>query len=374
MANVEKLTGRKGRRSDNKTETGKADTLNFALTAGAVGLGLALLDLKQAAAAGTDSKSRLPDDDDRKSDSSVSADQATLGIEHSKTVDHPGHGNRADGGPAVANGEESGAQIASSESSHETMQQVSESASSLAAATGDAAHATAVAPTDAGISASVVHANSEAGEALEGAHGASSVISSAIATVAPSDGALGGAGKVLEIVDGVTSSLLGNGGLLPIAPVLSGAVQSLIGKDGLLGTLTGEHNGDVVVGLADTGHELVEGLGDTVNNLVDNAGGGIVGGILSGGHGGILGGLLGSGSTAGEAVTASNSAASTGTQAHVDPGAASNFFEVAHSALQITEGVADVITPILTFVGQPFIEDDAHTDADHASNASTHHA
>lgn len=373
MANVEKLTGRKGRRSDNKTETGKADTLNFALTAGAVGLGLALLDLKQAAAAGTDSKSRLADDD-RKSDSSVSADQATLGIEHSKTVDHPVHDNRADGGPTVANGEENGAQIASSESSHETMQQLSEPASSLAAAdeaaTGDAAHATAVAATDASTSASVVHTNSEAGEALEGAHGASSVISSAIATVAPSDGALDGAWKVLEVVDGVTSSLLGNGGLLPIAPV----IHSLVGNGGLLGNLTSEHNGDVVVGLADTGRELVGGLGDTVDTLVDNAGGGILGGILSGGHGGILSGLLGSGSAAGEVATASNSAASTGTQAHVDPGAALNFFEVAHSALQITEGVADVITPILTFVGQPFIEDDAHTDTDHASNASTHHA
>lgn len=369
MANVDKLDGRKGRRSDSKTEIGKADnTLNFALTAGAVGLGLALLETRQAAA-GTDSKSGLPDDD-RKSDTSVSADQAVPSIDHSRTADHMVHENFANGGgPAVASGDEISAETAaasSSESSPETLQQASESASSLAAAddaaAGNTTHdvATVMASTDTGISASTVHTNSEGDRAFEGAHGASSVISSAIGTVASSDGALDGAGKVLEIVDDVANNLLGNGGVLDIAPVITEPAKNLVG--------------DVLASVANTG-TLVE-------DIVGKAG------ALIGSHQGLLNGLLGTGAAAaaGEVATASDSSVSTqgaastqnivttGTQSHVDAGAPLNMFEeVAHSALQITEGVADAITPILAFVGQPIIEDDAHTDTDHSINVLAHH-
>lgn len=398
MANVDKLDGRKGRRSDSKTEIVKADnTLNFALTAGAVGLGIALLEMEQAAA-GTDSKSGLPVDEDRKSDTSVSADQVVPDIDHSRTANYAVQENLADGGLAAASGDEIRAETAAalkSEGSPETVQKASEAASALAAtddvALESTAHgmATASASAGTGPSASAVHANSGGGGTFGDAHGASSIISSTITTVAPSDGALDGAGKVLHVVEGVADSLLGDSGVLDIAPVITGAVDSLVGRDGVLGSLVGDHSGDVIAGLAGTGDAVVDGLvgqDGTLDGLVGSGGGGLLS-TLIGSHQGILSGLLGTGSASapGEATTASDSAASTqdaastqnivatATQVHADPGAASNMFEMAHSALQITEGVADVITPILTFVGQPIIEDDAHADTDHSTNASTHH-
>ncbi|MDX8532461.1 hypothetical protein RFM41_29400 [Mesorhizobium sp. VK25A] len=402
MADIEKFDGRKSRRSDSKTEAGKVgNALNFALTAGTVGLGLALLDQEQAAASSADSKASFSHDDDGRSDSSVSADQAVPGIDHSKTADHALHVTNADNGPAATNGGEIAARTAAastltSESTPETLRHASDSAPSPAAAndgnTANSANdvATVSTPTDTGHSPSAAHINSAEGGTIEGAHGASSVIDS--------NDALSAAGDALKAVGDVANNLLGDGGGLGVVPMIAETVDTLVGKDGVLGALVGEHNSDVLGGLTVTSNEILEGLVGKDGALGGVLGGGLVGdgdgGVataLTGSHGGIVGGLinaavglLGGGASSeaaadgGATAHASDAASTQGvgvteTQADVASGAPSNMFEVAHAALQITEGVADAITPTLTFVGQPIIEDDAHTDTDHSIHVSIQH-
>lgn len=186
---------------------------------------------------------------------------------------------------------------------------------------------------------------------------------------------------MLQTVGDVANDLLGHGGVLGVAPVIAETVDNLIGKGGVLDGLIGGHGGNVVAGLANTTSEVVESLVGK-GALGGNGEGGVLS-ILTGGHGGILSGLLGTEAVA--AATNGGVAASAGaaptqhiatTEAHIslDPMAPSNMFEAAHTALQLTEGVANAITPILTFVGQPIVEDDGHTDPDHSINISAHHA
>lgn len=168
MANAAKLGGRKGRRPDNKTEIGKADnTLNFALTAGAVGLGLALLDLKQAAAAPA-SKANVSHDDDRQPDASPPADQAMSGPEHQSVAGAASHGNGVDAELTVTGGEVavSAASAGNTDGAVETIHQAPE-AISLLAATVDAAGMGTAHAEAAGI-VPAIHTGSEGSGGLEG--------------------------------------------------------------------------------------------------------------------------------------------------------------------------------------------------------------
>jgi hypothetical protein len=392
MAYIEKLDGRRGRRLDSKTETGKADnTLNFALTAGAVGLGIALLDLEQAAAAPA-AKPASSHGDDRLSDSSLVAEHDQPAIDRAAPAGHALHDN-ADNGPATPNEGEinvHAAAAASPEASSAALQDVPETAAATAAAhhvnAGDSGLevATAAASMGPGVSAAAAHTNSGESGTTEGVHGISSLVDSAIAATAPIDHALDAAGDVLGVVGDVAHGLLGNGGVLGVAPVIAETVDGLVGKDGVLGSLVGEHNGDLLGNLAGNGNGILDGLvgqDAPLGHLVGGDGGGGILAAVTGSHGGILGGLLGGGGAAaasnGGAASSpdagsSHDVAAAATQTDAAAGVPTNMFEVAHAALQITEGVADAITPTLTFVGQPIVEDDAHTDTDH-SHLSIHH-
>ncbi|WP_156771508.1 hypothetical protein [Labrys sp. WJW] len=475
MAYLEKLNDLKGRRSDTKSKTGSAENpLNFALAAGAVGLGIALLESEQAAA-NSDPKSGVSHDDRRVSDSSAAAEQAKAGVDHSATVDHAIH-NEASNGPAAANGGEVNALTASSppsENSPDGLPRGTESAhSSAEAAHGSAGSSAAgaligTALADDALSATLSHSSSGEGGLAVVTHSISAVTGPLAEALAPVE-------QVLEPVTDVVHNLLGNNGVLPVSLDIGETVKEVLGPDGIIGSLIGD-DGNIIKGLVDPGNGLdsivtkvtslvggddgniLHALADTGKEGLDGVVGkdGLVGsllgsgGVLSGltggqdetpsqstdngghhdsnnldgladagkesldgvvGKDGLVGGLLGgggvlSGLTGGHDETSSQSvdnsghnstspavtaahestpapateaASATETAAATTHAAAAetptDMFAATHAALQITEGVAHALTPILTFVGQPFIDDDGHTDTDHSHHASTHHA
>ena len=497
MAYLEKLNDLKGRRPDTKSKTGSAENpLNFALAAGAVGLGIALLESEQAAA-NSDPKSGVSHDDRRVSDSSAAAEQAKAGVDHSATVDHAIH-NEASNGPAAANGGEVNALTASSppsENSPDGLLRGTESAhSSAAAAHGSAGSSAAgaligTALADDALSATLSHSSSGEGGLAVVTHSISAVTGLltealtpvehilepvGLAVTGPLAEALAPVEQVLEPVTDVVHNLLGNNGVLPVSLDIGETVKEVLGPDGIIGSLIGD-DGNIIKGLVDPGNGLdsivtkvtslvggddgniLHALADTGKEGLDGVVGkdGLVGsllgsgGVLSGltggqdetpsqstdngghhdsnnldgladagkesldgvvGKDGLVGGLLGgggvlSGLTGGHDETSSQSvdnsghnstspavtaahestpapateaASATETAAATTHAAAAetptDMFAATHAALQITEGVAHALTPILTFVGQPFIDDDGHTDTDHSHHASTHHA
>ncbi|MGN8119816.1 hypothetical protein [Labrys sp. 22185] len=495
MVYLEKLNDLKGRRSDTKAKTGNADNpLNFALAAGAVGLGIALLESEQAAA-NSDPKSGLSHDDRRVSDTPAAAEQAKAGVDHSATADHPIH-NEANNGPAATNGAEVNVQAASSapsENSPDGLPRGAESAhASAAAAHGSAGSYAAgaligTALADDALSATLSHSSSGEGGLAAVTHPISAVTGLlaealtpvehilepvSLAVTGPLAEALAPVGQVLEPVTDVVHDLLGDNGVLPVSLGIGETVKEVLGPDGIIGSLIGG-DGNIIKGLVDPGNSLdtvvtkvtslvggddgniLHALADTGKDGLDGVVGkdGLVGSILgsggvlagltggqdetpsqstdNGGHhdsnnldgladagkegldgvvgkDGLVGGLLGSGGVlsgltgghddpssqpnngshnstspvataahestpapATESVSATETAAATTHAAAETP---TDMFAATHAALQITEGVAHALTPILTFVGQPFIDDDGHTDTDHSHHASTHHA
>lgn len=443
MAHVgNKGGGRKGRRSDNKTETGKSsagkadDALNFTLTAGALGLGIALLERDQAAAASVDSATNFSHDDERLSDFPLAAEQAEPGIDESTIPGHAVHGSGS-GVPravSVVQINQQAASPADSEGVLENAQQSPEAAESqnLARdghATGDMMMPAVPSPTSPATAASA--SNSGQDGAIEGAQAVSSL---------PGSGRPGGdimpgdtpAERMIEAVSDITGDLLGSDGALGIVPSLTQAVGSLVGEDGVVGALT-DSGGNVLDNLVGEIGEgaVLGGLINSVEGVLGDADGAAIGDLSGGGEavldglvgkdgaldsvvdagGGVLdsligdGGLLGSSSRpekpTSEAETAASPSdtASTGdpveTVAQTEPEPTnvsvespsvsaetpsvsaempSNIFEVTNAALQITEFVADALTPTLTFVGQPIIEVDGPADMDNANSTSAQHA
>jgi hypothetical protein len=484
-----RIDGRKDRRSDSKTETGKSSagkadgTLNFALTAGAVGLGIALLEREQATAANAASAATFSLDSERLSDASAAIAQAKDGIGQSAIAGHAVHdsGNGVPSAVSEAQIDPQTTSPADSESLVERSQQQPEAAEQMAARddnnTVDSVHdaiVPAVALPAGGAAKSVSTAG--AGGAIEEAHNRSSLAGSGQpgVDIMPGDTP---AERTVEAVRDIASDLLGSDGLIGVVPAITNVVGNLVGEDGALDGLT-DIDGNILDGLV--GEDgvlgvLTEGDGNVLDGLVDedgvlgglisnsdgailgslggNAGGvldalvneqnvlgltndgGILGdldgnveavldddgailGDLSGGGEtvvddlvgedsilgsvadsgeGVLGGLIGDGgllgssnvpeeATAGtDTAAASSDIASTEepveTVAQTEPAPTnasaempSNIFDVANAALQITEYVADALTPTLAFVGQPIIETDAHADTDNSSITLAHHA
>ena len=436
MAYLETLNGLKGRRSDTKAKTGNADNpLNFALAAGAVGLGIALLESEQAAA-NSDVKPGSSHDDRRVSDTSAAAEQTRAGVDHSATADHPIH-NNANNGPAATSGGEVNAQATgslSSESSPDGLPRGAESAHSSAAAVhGNAGSSAAgaligTALADDGLSATTSHSSSGEGGLAVVAHTISAITDPLAEALAPVGHVLGTAESVLEPVADVANSLLGHdgllghGGVLDIAPGIAETVESIVAQDGILGSLIGDNDSNILNSLVSSGKDglgtivakdgilgslvdqqdshVLSDLTDAGKEGVDGVVGkdGLIGGLLGGG--GVLSGLTGGhDDTSGQSVNngGHNSTSPAATVAHESTPAPAaelasapetaaatthaaaaetptDMFAATHAALQITEGVAHALTPILTFVGQPIIDDGTHTDTDHSNHASTHHA
>jgi len=447
-----KMDGRKGRRAENKTETAKSsagradDTLNFTLTAGALGLGIALLDLNQADAANTISAADFAQDDDRLSATSFTTGQAERGDGQLAIAGSTVHdiGLDASNATSAAQADHQTVSSTDSEGGAETLQQTTEAGELQIAElkgnnTGDSVQDTTAAASpsaDPAVGTSV--SNSGAGGEITEAYDHSSLADPGElgVDIMPGDTP---AERTVEAVRDIASDLLGGGGLFGVVPGLAEVVGSLVGTgaltagdgsvldalvgdDGLLGALT-NGDADVINGLIGTGSvvgAITGGNGDVLDSLVgaDSVVGavtdgdvdvidGLVGtgsvvGALTGGNGDVLDGLVGAdsvvgavtggndgvlgelvgengllgglGSTEGEASLADaavqdvvETAAPPETIAADTSEAPSNVFDIANAALQITEYVADALTPMLKFVGQPILETDAHTDTDHSS-------
>ncbi|SFU21548.1 hypothetical protein [Mesorhizobium sp. YR577] len=428
-----KIDGRKGRRAENKAETGKSsagraeDTLNFTLTAGALGLGIALLDRDQANAADATSTTDFAQDDDRLSATFSNARQAESGGGRSAIAEDVVHDSGHDAPNATSNVQvdHQAADSADSERGAEILQQPPEAAGSQIAElesnnTEDSIQDAAMPSADPAIGTSV--SNSGAGGAIAETHDRSSLAGPGemVVDIMPGDTP---AERMVEAVHDIASNLLGSDGLLGVVPDLTEAVGGLVDKDGALGALTDgdgsalldaligddgllgaltNGDADVIDALVSTGGvvgAVTGGNGNVLDSLVGTGsvigavtGGnedvldGLVGtegvvGAVTGGNGDVLGDLVGEngllgglGSTEGGASLADaaaedavETAAPPETTAADTSETPSNVFDVANVALQITEYVADALTPTLKFVGQPILETDAHMDTDHSS-------
>lgn len=182
-----------------------------------------------------------------------------------------------------------------------------------------------------------------------------------------------------------SDGLLGSNGVLGIIPAVAGTVSTALGNDNPLSSIFGDGTDGLAFDLASHGDKILDsvaGESGILDNVADTGANVVaqlvdVGGVLAGGLGTAV-------PSADETTSSSNESGSSTAEAAAsnvdsDPmdtvaAIGSNMFEVANAAMQITESVADAITPILKFVGQPFIDTDAHTDGDHSHNNAGHHS
>ncbi|MEL4376584.1 hypothetical protein [Brucella cytisi] len=401
MARAEmKTTARKGRRMEARSETDKPvvnkseGALNVALAAGALGLGIAMLEQQKAAAANAD----LPETRSKESDQKTSAFPTTNNTAQTSDQASADSGAHREGGttsPVTVSHDHVAAPV-ETVVSHEGIKQGPDITSA------NQNVGTANTATDLEVSEAVTKSHDQQ---LEGsAHStvtesdidvsvdaATSPVIAGPAHVVSVTQVLDAPAAVLDTVGEVATdllgsdSLLGSNGVLGIIPAVAGTVSTALGNDNPLSSILGDGTDGLASDLASNGDKILDsvaGESGILDNVADT-GANVVAQLVD--VGGVLAGGLGTAVLSADETTSSSNesggstaepAASNVDSDPTDTVAAigSNMFEVANAAMQITESVADAITPILKFVGQPFIDTDAHTDGDHSHNNAGHHS
>lgn len=147
---------------------------------------------------------------------------------------------------------------------------------------------------------------------------------------------------------------------------------------------------DVVGGLTDTVGDLVGGVTSTVAGTLDNVVGGVVT-TVTGALDGLLGGLLDGGADTETAEgnmpdALENGFSVTTAATGFDPVSQTletatgsllgqeqpNIFEAAESALQLSDGLISLLTPTISFIGQPIVDGNDHHDFANSNGSLLH--